>query len=876
MSAVVPSATGAAPASGRWRWGPFEIDLDAGRLERDGALVPLAPRPFSLLVQLVARAGQVVGKDELLDAVWGHRHVTESVLKVAMNAVRAAIGDDPAAPRYVETLARRGYRCRVAPESAAAPRATAADAAPMPRAAGNLPAPGRLLVGREDDAAQLQAMLGRHRLVTLLGSGGVGKTSLALAVAGAAAPPDGVWLVRLDALSDAEPLAAAVAQALSLSSQARRDDEALAIALAPLSLRLVLDNAEHLVEAVAALAARLLAGAPGVGLLVTSQLPLRIAGEQLLPLAPLACPPAAAAAPPADGGERAAWTEYPACRLLVAQVRALQPEFEPTAAVQADLFAICRALDGLPLALELAAARVPVLGLAGVRAHLDSRFALLTHGTRDAAARHRTLRATLDWAWGLLDEPARCALRRLSVLAGAFDAELARAVACARYPAPARALDSFELLDALHALEQQGLLAAEAAGGARTRLRLFDSVRLYARERLAEADEADAAALAHAQVMLARVEAGHAAYLDTPVLEWLARLQPEADDLHAALRFAAAPGAPAPLALALFNAAALFWSRGAMRLEALRWYREVEPHVARADASGRAGFALATAALAGYAQVLAPGAAWPLASTAADDLLALGRRRDASIALYLQQQLAQRLGDPAAARQAAVRLRALEDPASSLLARRLRRWADATLLRAGGDVQAYADFCAAEWALSQREGWRAEAWVCAHGLALAHVALGRVDEAADVLHAALQDIRAAGLLRQHATLAGLHAALRLVRSGDAGARALAYEAAQLLRADAMLWWNCDAWALVAARDARWADVARLRAWGEHVARSQGDAARGPFQACVLEQVDRLVAEAGAAAAVPADADAALNDAQVMALAFGAPQFDRRP
>ncbi|OYU74114.1 MAG: hypothetical protein CFE32_18820, partial [Alphaproteobacteria bacterium PA3] len=372
--------------------GPFVLDAAQARLTRNGQPVALTGRPLAVLALLAAHPQQLLSKDAVLDAVWGHQHVSESVLKVAINTLRAALGDDAKSPRFIETVPRRGYRFlapvlpagRVAEVTAAA----SASATPMPDLSqGNLPP---------------QAS-----------PGGVGKTQLALAVARQSPPPDGTWLVRLDDLDNPTLLLAAVAQALRLGEGAGASTDALARALRPLALRLVLDNAEHLVDAVSTLLTTLLPAAPDLQVLVPSQQALRVAHEQVLPLAPLGLPADVADSAPVPAS-------YAAAQLFCQRVAQQRPGYQPTTDEHADIAAICRALDGVPLALELAAARVPLLGVAGVRARLDERFALLTRAPRDAAARHRTLAAALDWTFNLLSPAEQQGLQRLAVFAGSF------------------------------------------------------------------------------------------------------------------------------------------------------------------------------------------------------------------------------------------------------------------------------------------------------------------------------------------------------------------------------------------------------------------------------------------------------------------------
>ncbi|RVX44761.1 putative ATPase [Nonomuraea polychroma] len=380
----------------------------------------------------------------------------------------------------------------------------------------NLPAPLSRLIGREEAVAEVRALLRANRLVTLTGPGGVGKTRLALAAAeesrGCAADGD-VWLVELAALrphAGVVEVAEAIGGVLGL-----RDDVAgsmvdrLATALQGTQALLVLDNCEHVVEQAAALAARLLRAAPGLRILATSQESLRIEGEALWGVPPLA--PEAAVE-------------------LFAARAGVEPD--------ADVAEICARLDGLPLALELAATRVRALGVRGLAERLDDRFRVLTAGMRDAPERQRTLRAMIDWSWELLGEPERVVLRRLAVHAGGCTLEAAEQV-CAE--------PGVDVLDTLARLVDRSLVV-RAAG---PRYRLLESVAAYCRERLAEAGEDDLITARHARYYTALAE--RADLRGPGQREWFARLDAERANLRLAL------AGPGPDALRLVNALAWYW-----------------------------------------------------------------------------------------------------------------------------------------------------------------------------------------------------------------------------------------------------------------------------------------------------------------------------
>jgi len=823
-------------------FGPFVLDAAQARLTRDGAALALNGRPLQVLVLLAARAGQLVDKDAVLDGVWGHRHVTESVLKGAVNTLRMALGDDAKAPRYIETVPRRGYRF-IAPVAVVAP-AAAAPAAPVPvpaAVAGNLPPPRPGLVGREAEAAQLQALLVQHRLVTLTGLGGIGKTRLALSAAAAApTPPQGRWPVRLEGLeapADGALLASTVAQALALGPAAGATPAALARALAPLELLLVLDNAEHVLDAAAALVTELRAAAPGLTLLVTSQRPLHLAGEQVLQLAPLGLPALLAETAPDPAG-------YAAARLFCERVQQAEPGWAPAAGDAADIAAICRGLDGVPLALELAAARVPLLGVAGVRARLDQRFALLTRGPRDAAERHRTLASALDWTCGLLEPAERRTLQWLSLLHGRFEVSTAEA------------LLGEAALDLVDALRERSLLVVEPGGG----LRLFDSVRRHALDALAASGELPAAQRAHLRRLRERFEQAEAAEFDTPVLQWLPPLRAEIDNLRAALAFGFAEPAQHDEALRLLAASAMFWARSGLRLEGLRWFTTalaLPAPVAGTQALLDHGYAQ----FINFTQLGAPADALAALRRARPALQAAGDVRRQYLTLYNERMLLLRLApreDPA---PLLAQMRALLQPGWGALARRYLQMLEDFVQRDAGDHAGYAATCRAVSELCRAAGGRFEAWSAENALAQALALQGRFDEACAAIGTTADDVLAAGAEREQAPVIAIAACLHL-RCG-AGERALGFArlAVRLLQAEGMLWWMADALPWAAWYAGRAADAAKLQAWADALARQRGDE-RGPLFARLRAE---LVAALGRE---PAVTDAPLDEAAALTLAFG--------
>ncbi|MCC6626146.1 MAG: AAA family ATPase [Chloroflexi bacterium] len=418
------------------------------------------------------------------------------------------------------------------------PAITAPLAAARVAPAGNLPAPLTDLVGRAVELADLQPLLATTRLLTLTGAGGVGKTRLALALEHQVATgyADGAWLVDLAPLSDPALVAQAVADALGLRLAPDREPVAqVAAALRGQSLLLVLDNGEHVAAAVAALAATLLAAAPGLRVLATSRVALGVPGELVWRVPSLA--PAEAAA------------------LFTQRARLVRPDFRVTAATAATVAEICRRLDGIPLALELAAARLNVLSVAELAARLDDRFRLLVADSALALPRHRTLRVVLDWSHDLLETDEQARFAALGVFVGGWSLAAAAAV---------WAVAEADALDGLGRLIDHSLVLAESGADGGTRYRLLETVRAYAAERLTAGSEAEAVARRHVAYFLTLAESADmvlgAPRVDAEV--WLTRLAREQENGRAALSWAVAGGEQA-LAWRLVGAWAwVWWMRG--------------------------------------------------------------------------------------------------------------------------------------------------------------------------------------------------------------------------------------------------------------------------------------------------------------------------
>ncbi|MEU8803744.1 BTAD domain-containing putative transcriptional regulator [Spirillospora sp. NPDC048819] len=432
----------------------------------------------------------------------------------------------------------------------------------------NLPAQLTSFVGREEESRRVGKLLRETRLVTLTGPGGAGKTRLAgeSAAAFAEEMPDGAWFVPFAPVSDPGDVVHAVLSALGVPESVRpaetravvRPLDRLADFLAAKRMVVVLDNCEHLIDAVARLVGHVLAQAPGVRILATSREPLGITGESLCPVPSLSLPDEDVT----DPGEALG---YASVRLFADRAAAVRPGLAVDAGNVADVVAICRALDGIPLAIELAAARMRSLTSGQVAARLGDRFRLLTGGSRTALPRHRTLRAVVDWSWELLDDVERAVLRRLSVFAGGATPDGAVHV-CA--PAAPDAPEPHDVIDVIAALIDKSLVMAD--GDTDVRYRLLETVRVYAGERLEEAGETRRVRDAHAAHLVGLAERAEPELRRRDQLRWAARVAAERDNITVVFRHVIETG-DARTGLRLVAALVWFWLLRDMETEAGGW-----------------------------------------------------------------------------------------------------------------------------------------------------------------------------------------------------------------------------------------------------------------------------------------------------------------
>jgi predicted ATPase/DNA-binding winged helix-turn-helix (wHTH) protein len=452
-------------------FGPFNLVASERLLTKDGAPVELGARGFDILIALLSKPNEVISKKDLLAQVWPDVIVEESSLRFHIASLRKALGDGKNGARFITTLAGRGY-CFVAPILRSSDQnlpAAVVAAAPFPHA--NLPNRLLRMVGRDDDVLRIAGQLTATRFVSVVGAGGVGKTTVAVSVGHhlTDAFTGAVLFVDLGMLSDPSLVATAIASMLGVSVQSDDATPGLIAYLRGKRLLLILDTCEHLIDAVATLTAGMIAAAPDVHILATSREALQVEGEHVYRLDALACPP------DDSNVTTTALQQFPATQLFLERAVASGARLDLNDDDAAVVVGICRRLDGVALAIELAARRVESHGLQQTAALLDKRLTLLLVGPRTAPARQKTLQATLDWSYQLLSDVERAVLRRLAVFVGHFTLDAALAVVTSA------TLDQAHVFSAIDSLVAKSMLATRPIG-AMMRYRLLDTTRAYALE----------------------------------------------------------------------------------------------------------------------------------------------------------------------------------------------------------------------------------------------------------------------------------------------------------------------------------------------------------------------------------------------------------
>lgn len=524
-----PSAAPSAIAFGPFRYDPvFRVISDGGGPVRVGS------RALHILGVLLEQPGRLYSRDELVARVWRDTVVEETSLRVHISALRKLLGDGMDGARYIANVPGRGYAFVGETKRLTDPGASAAAIEPAtPELAAwppRLPAPTRLTrpIGREHAIAQIGELLVRERLVSIVGAGGMGKTTVALAVADelSRSYADGVCLVDLSHLSDPALVAAELGRTQGLILSPGDSSAVLEAALRSRQLLFVLDNCEHVIDAAAALVNRLMRACPGLHFLATSREPLDVEAEWVFKLSPLALPA------PDELLDLQDLLAYPAIQLFAERAHAKCDAFELTDAHAATVRQLCGFLDGIPLAIELAAARVESLGVLGLLQRLEDAFELLTRGRRTALSRHRTLQAVMDWSYDLLSDSERLVLQRLSVFRGAFDLDGAVAIAaCAR-------LSRQRVIDDVLSLCAKSLIVLESADDDLLLHRLLYITRLYADKRLANSDDAPDVHRRHATFIVECLQRARDAGGGMSQYHWSPALGSSIADVRAAIEWA--------------------------------------------------------------------------------------------------------------------------------------------------------------------------------------------------------------------------------------------------------------------------------------------------------------------------------------------------
>jgi predicted ATPase/DNA-binding winged helix-turn-helix (wHTH) protein len=533
---------------------PNEFSFGSFRLFRDQRLllkgekpIRLGGRAHEILAALVERPGEVVSKEELFARVWPKQFVEEGNLKFHVAGLRKALGDGQDGNRFIANVPGRGY-CFVAPVQSPGRNLPTAEASTLSPQLRQLPVPLTRIVGRSNTIITLATRLPQQRFVTIVGPGGIGKTTVAVAVADALVGTfnDGVRFVDLGPVADPSRVATAVAATLGASVPSENAVQGLISFLRDRHILIVLDNCEHVIETIAALAEEIFRSTSRTNILATSREPLRADGEHVHRLEPLAAPPAAQELTAAKA------LAFPAVQLFVERAAASQDTFELTDGDAPIVAELCRRLDGIALAIEIAAGRVDTFGVAQLASGIDDRLRLLMRGRRTSLTRHQTLSATLDWSYQLLPEAERDALRGLAIFAGVFTWSSASVVLRKDNA------DLSEIFDSITNLVAKSLVSASVDNGV-SFYRLLETTRAYALLKLEESGQREELAKRHAQHYLAALTQARSEWHRRPAAEWLGKHWHLIDNVRAALDWAFSPLGDANIGVALTGAAVPLW-----------------------------------------------------------------------------------------------------------------------------------------------------------------------------------------------------------------------------------------------------------------------------------------------------------------------------
>ena len=533
-----------------FRFADCELDAAAYQLRRADRVIPLARQPMEALLLLVERHGELVSREDLARRLWGDDVFLDrdAGLHTAILRIRQAIGETKP-PAFIETVPGQGYRF-VAPvrlvETVAGPGSRAATSPQFENPPTNLPLDLTSFVGREAELEELLPLIAAHRLISVTGAGGCGKTRLVQQAGSRASRrfSDGVWFVDLAPIRDPDLLPAVVTRTLDVPEKPGTTlTETLLEWLVPRHLLLILDNCEHLVEACATFVDHLLRGTSRIRVLTTSREALSVPGEMIWRVPPMAF---------ATGSATPDLSACDAIRLFAERAATVAPFVltSETAEVVAD---ICRRLDGVPLAIELAAARVKILTVSEIRDRLHDRFRLLVSGSRTTVPRQRTLEATVDWSYKLLTDAERRLLMRLAVFAGGWSMEAAERV-CA-----GGEIREHDVVDLLSRLADKSLVVVEQTTDGLSRHRLLETIRQYAVDRLEDAGEMAMAGEAHFSYFAEAARRAEPELTGSDQVAWLDKVDSEHDNFRRALDWAMAEPTRCERALELANSLWPFW-----------------------------------------------------------------------------------------------------------------------------------------------------------------------------------------------------------------------------------------------------------------------------------------------------------------------------
>ena len=625
-----------------YRFEEFEVDLGAYEVRRSGHRIRLARQPMELLLLLLEHRHELVSREHMAKRLWGPDVFTDSDagIHTAILKIRQVLGDPRGSPRFIETVPGKGYRFVATVEvvgQSLLPVSPVGEADPerlpdTPRH--NLPAELTSFVGRLTELLELPTVFGSSRLLSLTGAGGVGKTRLAIRLAASLVHvfPDGVWLIDLAPLTSPDLVTQTIATALGIREGPQRSArDALLDTLRHRSLLLVIDNCEHLIAPCAEIVEALLRAATAVRIVATSREPLGVSGETVWQVPSLSLPEAPSSILPE------ALLDSDATRLFVERASAVDRAFAPTQVSAGAIGRICRRLDGLPLAIELAAARIVTLSPQQIEARLQDRFRLLTASPRTAVARQRTLEATVDWSYELLSDRERELFRRLSVFPDGWTLQAAEHV-CG-----GDGINEQDVVDLLSRLVSQSLAVVDSERSGERRYRFLETIRQYARERLVQTGAVNRLRERHFEFFFDLFHGALRILRGPDQVALLRRLRIEQENVRTALECALTSSALGEKAVELAGALFWFWTKSGLFAEGRFWLARVLALPVRVPGSVRA------RALIGLAHMAVFEGQYVEAAALAAEALALGRKDGdlwvVSVALFVEGDAVFELGE---------------------------------------------------------------------------------------------------------------------------------------------------------------------------------------------------------------------------------------